>query len=418
MNKLQGLNKPKILVLSSNFFPEETGIGIYATDLVYGILKERYQVSVITGLPHYPWWKIPKKFSHYKSGLKDERSVKVRRINHYIPRTPNAFGRARFELSFFLLGLPLISKVKKNDYDLVIAYVPNIACGLLARLIALKCKIPYLIICEDLSFLGTIQSGIPFGKLFYLPVKFLEKNVLKNARIVVAISDEINANIHNLVGRNVTVKIETLFNYAVHTQNNIEKSTARLKLGISSDCFIVTHSGNMGFKQDLVSVVKAAEYLLPYPKIRFIFIGNGSQKKDLVTAASGISNIEILDLLPVEEYLLTLSSSDVLLVNERSTMEGMSLPSKLITYFNSDRPILAAVPGASATRKFLNGKAYLVKPGEPVFLADAILHLMKNPQLQDDLRRKAKEFSRNHLRSDTAREKYLLVIASALNGGN
>ncbi len=70
-----------------------------------------------------------------------------------------------------------------------------------------------------------------------------------------------------------------------------------------------------------------------------------------------------------------LSASDVLLLSERATQIGMSLPSKLTSYFAAGRPILAAVPHLKADRlgrSKRSGAGLVVPTGEPERLLEAL----------------------------------------------
>ena len=65
----------RILIITSNFWPEPTGIAVYATDLAENLVSKCYDVTVLTGLPHYPWWKVPAEFSNFGEGLKTHNGI-------------------------------------------------------------------------------------------------------------------------------------------------------------------------------------------------------------------------------------------------------------------------------------------------------------------------------------------------------
>jgi hypothetical protein len=71
----------KILLCTSNYWPEPTGIAIYTTDLAEYLLAQGQQVSVLTSLPHYPWWKIPEEFAHLNEGTTSRNGIEVIRAN-------------------------------------------------------------------------------------------------------------------------------------------------------------------------------------------------------------------------------------------------------------------------------------------------------------------------------------------------
>jgi glycosyltransferase involved in cell wall biosynthesis len=160
-------------------------------------------------------------------------------------------------------------------------------------------------------------------------------------------------------------RINQILNYSARTIVSENKTSARRKLGWATDDFVVIHTGNMGAKQDLENVVRAADALIGEDKIKIYLVGHGNQENNLKALSNGKGNIDVLPAVSDKDYSALLSAADLLLVNERSTQMEMSLPSKLTSYLYSERPVLAAVPRGGATWKFLDGVAELVDAGDP-----------------------------------------------------
>jgi len=142
-------------LVTTNFWPEPTGIAVYTTDLVNSLQDFGFEVSVLTSLPHYPWWKIPNEFSHLTEGVTHYGSVEVSRAKHVIPPRMNAIVRIRFECSLWW-NLRRISKrlIGKNLHA-VIACVPTVAAGMIGKRIAKQLGIPFGLIVQDLSGVGS-----------------------------------------------------------------------------------------------------------------------------------------------------------------------------------------------------------------------------------------------------------------------
>src|SRR3954454_18753517 len=138
----------------------------------------------------------------------------------------------------------------------------------------------------------------------------------------------------------------------------------------------------MGLKQDLGNVVEAARQLSDRRDIAFVFVGDGSQRRQLEAQAAGLENVRFVEPLSAPVYPLALAAADVLLVNERATVGDMSLPSKLTSYLTAGRAVLAATWPGGATGQELartSGAALRVDPGYPKALADAVLELQADP---------------------------------------
>lgn len=89
----------RVLLVTTNYWPEPTGTAIYTTDLAESLTTEGHQVSVLTSLPHYPWWKIPLEFAHLGESIGTHNGVSIIRAKHLVPLKMNALLRMRFETS-------------------------------------------------------------------------------------------------------------------------------------------------------------------------------------------------------------------------------------------------------------------------------------------------------------------------------
>lgn len=396
---------PRVLLVTTNYWPEPTGIALYATDLAETLVTLGHSVTVLTSLPHYPWWKIPAEFNYICEGLSSHRGVTLVRAQHLVPNSMNVLVRIRFEVSLWF-NLRRVSKLfLVNDFDLVIAYIPTVAAGIVGMRIARQFGIPCGLIVQDLSGAGAKQSGLRGGALFSHVAQFVESKVLHGADRLVVISPAIQ---EVLMAIGVPEKrITQITNYSAKQISSREKYSARERFGWSSNDFIVIHTGNMGVKQNLENVILAADLLRDDLTIRIYLVGHGNQESHLKDLCKGRVNIAILPSVSNEDYVALLASADLLLINERPTQMDMSLPSKLTSYLFSDRPVLAAIPRNGATWSFLEGVAELVEAGKPALLAKAIRELSQDPEKRNDLASKGLEFARKNLGAEIGRRKYL-----------
>jgi glycosyltransferase involved in cell wall biosynthesis len=395
----------RVLVITTNYWPEPTGIAIYTTDLAKILTLAGHQISVLTSLPHYPWWKIPEEFAHLTEGTQLHQGVIVMRVKHTVPSRINALLRMRFEASLWWnLRRASMAQVS-NDLDLVIAFIPTVAAGIAGNRIAKQLGIPFGLIVQDLSGAGAKQSGLRGGAIFSKIAHLVEGKVLHGADALVVVSPAMRDSVESL---GVPMeRITHITNYSARSIVNVEKTSARAKFGWAANEFIVLHTGNMGAKQDLENVVRTADILASNSHIKIYLVGHGNQELNLRNLCFERKNISIFSAVEDENYSALLSAADLLLVNERRTQMEMSLPSKLSSYLYSNRPVLAAVPRFGATWNFLQGIAELVDAGTPELLAKAIVELSKNPQKRLELAKRGLEFARTHLDPEIGRQKYL-----------
>ena len=402
----------RVLLVTTNYWPEPTGIAVYTTDLAVALKNYKHQVTVLTSLPHYPWWKVPKEFAHLGEGISSQNVVEVIRAKHYVPPKMNALLRMRFEFSLWWNLNRVSKRFKNNDFDVVIACMPTVAAGVIGNKIAKKLGLQFGLIVQDLSGAGAKQSGLRGGALISKVAHLVEGRALHGADSLVVVSPAMR---DVVIGLGVeSKKVNQILNYSARSIDPVDKAAARKKFGWTEGEFVVIHTGNMGAKQDLENVVKAADVFRHNSVIKIYLIGHGNQESTLKRLCAGKENISVMAAVSDGNYSALLSAADLLLVNERSTQMEMSLPSKLTSYLYSERPVIATVPRGGATWKFLEGVAELVDTGDPEKLATKIEELSKNQSRLDQLAKLGSEFAVKHLDPEIGRAKYLNWVGNLI----
>jgi len=402
----------RVLLVTTNYWPEPTGISVYTTDLAENLNANSYEVSVLTSLPHYPWWKVPAEFSNLGEGVATHNGIEVIRAKHFVPPKMNALLRMRFEFSLWWNLRRVSKRLIGKDFDVVIACMPTVAAGIVGKRIAKRLGVPFGLIVQDLSGAGAKQSGLRGGALISKIAHAVEGSALQAADGLVVVSPAMQ---DVVIGLGVEAKrINQILNYSARTIESEDKNKARRSFGWKDEDFIVIHTGNMGAKQDLENVVLAAQFFTSNSGIKIYLIGHGNQESDLKIMCEGKSNIAVMPAVSDEDYSALLSAADLLLVNERSTQMEMSLPSKLTSYLYSERPVIAAVPPGGATWKFLQGVAELVDAGDPKRLAEKIEELSKNQSKLNELAKLGSEFAVKHLDPEVGRAKYLQWVENLI----
>ncbi len=392
-------------MVTTNFWPEPSGTGPYATDLALTLNSAGYEVQVLTGVPHYPWWNTPETFQDNPNQWENLEGVRIAREIHYVPTKLNLITRILFELSLIKSLWRALLKINSQKYDLVLAIGSSMAGGLVAKDISAKLGIPFGIVVHDLAGQGASQSGLPGGFLIAKLVTRVERGILESAKGVVAISQMMSDVVVRLGIQES--RVSTILIYAANPVTPKNRMSARKRFGWPSQDFVVIHTGNMGAKQDLDNVVRAADALPSDSHIKIYLVGHGNQESSLKALCAGRNNIAVLPAVSDADYSALLSAADLLLVNERSTQMEMSLPSKLTSYLYSERPVIASVPRGGATWKFLDGVAELVEAGDPKALASKIEELSRNQSRLDELAKLGSAFAVKNLDPSVGRGKYL-----------
>jgi glycosyltransferase involved in cell wall biosynthesis len=385
-----------LLVVGINYAPEPTGIAPYTTGTAEHLAARAASVTVLTGLPHYPAWRVDERYLGRRRLIEPPaRSGEptVVRLSHHVPSRQTALTRARYEATF--LANALTTRLPRRP-DLVLAATPSLGGAVASARIAQRYDVPLVVVVQDLMAKAAGKSGINGGGKVAALTARLERYALRQASTVAVVSDAFRSTVRGYGVHDD--RIALLPNWTHITPAVDDRATARRALGWPQRAFIVAHTGNIGLKQDLGSVIETAR-LLP-GEAEFVLVGDGSQRPAVQAQAAGLPNVRFVDPLDDAHYPLALAAADVLLVNERATVGDMSLPSKLTSYLSAGRPVLAAVDSDGATAAELDhaaGAGLVVPPGEPYLLAAAVRRLRSDDALRAAMSRAGLDYAQHRL---------------------
>jgi glycosyltransferase involved in cell wall biosynthesis len=397
----------RVLFVAINYWPEPSGTAPYTTRIAEHLARQGHDVTVLTGYPHYPEWRISSTYPSRFSYREVINGVRVIRKRHFVPRRQTVAGRALYESTFLAHGL--VTRLRRPDA--VIGVIPSLNGGALARVLAARFRVGYAVIAQDLMGRAAGQSGISAGSSVAGVISRAEAWSLRRARLVAPVSV---AFIPYLKSLGISdAQLVHLPNWTLHSVAAVDRVEVRRRLGWGDEQ-VVLHAGNMGLKQGLEQVLVAAKMaVLAAPHVRFVLLGDGSQRAVLEAASAGLPNVQFLPTQSADDYARALAAADVLLLSERRTSVDMSLPSKLTAYCAAGRPIVAAVRKGGATWAEVEGigAGLLVPAGNPEALLGGLATLRGDPALADKLGLKALAHARQSYSEEDA-----LVRAEALVG--
>lgn len=388
----------KVLVIGLNYAPEHTGIAPYTTGIARSLASDT-DVQVLTAHPHYPSWRIAEGYGEWRRDEQDS-SVLIRRLRHYVPRHPTGVSRILSEASF--AARVLATRLPRPD--VVIAVTPALLSVVSARILATRWGVPSGVIVQDLYSRAMTEIGL-LGGSGAKYVTALEAAALRGADGLVAIHDRFaDSMVRGLgVDRN---NIRVIPNWTHVDPPKSDREAVRKRLGWEGHT-VLLHAGNMGAKQGLGHVVAAAAATREDPSIRFVLMGDGSQRPALERQAFGIPNVAIADGVPNDEFSDVLAAADVLLLHEGPGVEEMCVPSKLTSYFAAGRPVLAVTSRRSAAAHEIeqSGAGILVEPGDPAGLIDGLTHLTDTDRL-DEIGRRGQTYAKERLSEQSSLDAY------------
>lgn len=400
-----------VCVVACHFRPEPSGSAPYNSLLVDALAEAGATVKVVTGVPHYPQWRVVD--PHYRLGLRwrespaaapGSGSVNIVRLRHAVPSKPDLLGRMRLELSFAALSAPVVAATRA---DIVIGVTPLVGAAF-AGMVG-RHRRPFGAIVHDQVGKAAVQSGST-GKRVANVVAAAEYWVLRRANRVGVITKKFNpALIAGGVDADRIIEVP-LFSHV--NPVDLAPAAARRALGWrDTGRLTVVHTGNMGMKQGLEHVLDAARLATDrYPgAIEFVLVGDGNNRQALQEQAAGLDGVRFVDPVSEDDYPVVLAAADILLVHERPGVREMSFPSKLTSYTTASRPIIAGVAEDSITGSFLRSRdaALQVPNGDPEALIDGLFQIRSNDALRVRLVDNARRLWREEFSERSGRQHYV-----------
>ena len=112
----------KVVLVGINYAPEVTGVAVNTVDMARSLRDAGHDVTVMTGMPHYPEWQVREPYRGRMRGEELVDGVRVMRFSHYVPRHQSAISRGLYEASFFANGAATTIRPRPN---LLIGTIPS-----------------------------------------------------------------------------------------------------------------------------------------------------------------------------------------------------------------------------------------------------------------------------------------------------
>ena len=368
-----------------------------------------HDVEVLTGFPNYPGGTVYPGYRIRWLQRECVEGVPVIRVPLYPSHDKSSIKRALNYLSF-ALSSTLIGPFATRRPDVIYVYNPMGLPGLVFK--AVK-RAPFVYDIQDLWPDSIAASGMM--RLGGLPLALLHRffaHVYRSAAKIIVLSPGFK---RALEERGVRPdKIEVLYNWC----NEDALAADEAGSGRVGDTLEIVYAGNMGRPQALGCVIEAARRLESVrPRIRFTFIGGGTEVESLQAQSAGLANVRFLAQVPQAEIGRFLQQADILLVHlKNAPLFAITVPSKVQFYLATGKPILAGVSGDAAHVVRRSGGGITFEPENVDSLMESITRLdALAPTELCAMGRKGRDFYRKELSLATAAGRLESVLASALN---
>ena len=398
----QEIGRPRLLVLNQYYWPGVEATGQLLAQLCADLAAD-YTITVITGrlsIPNAP------------PGRTVHRGVEIIRVSSTsFPRRILAL-RALNYMTY--LGAAAREAASVRPPDVVLCMTDPPVAANVALLAARRYRAPLVVISQDVFpeiavLLNRIQNPLVVAAL-----RFAIRYYLRRAERIVAIGETMR---RRLVAKGAPARrVRVIPNWvdATRLRTQPRESEWAVTHGLTGR-FVVMHSGNVGYTQDLDTLVRSATFLRDLDDLAITVVGDGARRDELTALAQllEVDQVRFLPYQPREVLPYSLSAADVHVVGLAHGLSGFVVPSRLYGVLAVGRPVIAAADADSETAQLVEavGCGVVVPPGRPELLAAAIRRAYDGEYDLEAMGRRAREYAEaeGDRRVATARYRNLLA---------
>ncbi len=407
----------RVLLITQYFPPEMGAPQARLYELAKRLQGMGHKITVLTALPNYPTGKIFKGYRGRarKTEVMDE--IRVIRTCLYPSKSSKTLPRLLSYLSFGISSV-LLGIWTLGWQDVVLIESPPLFLVPFALFVSKIVRAKPVMMVSDIWPDIIIRMGHASPKsLSTKMMLWLEKFSYKHSYAVALTNPGACSQIRE---RFPYLKNVTVISNGVDTKMfspDLRKDEVRSELGAVPDDFLVGYCGLHGLAQGLEVILDAAAKLKDRPKIKFVMIGDGPTKDELVQRAKTmkLANLSFYDRRPKDKMPDVLASLDASLVPLSARFPG-TMPSKVYEALASRTPPIVAkgCEGEALVTEFKAGQCY--EPGDPDEMVRAILYLADNcsglQQIRDNCIALSRRFDRDVIAERT--EKILAAVYKGL----
>jgi glycosyltransferase involved in cell wall biosynthesis len=367
-----------ILLIHQAFASLDEPGGTRHIEIARFLAQKGHQVTIITSPVSYLTGKSKVSGKPWKTTEQPIPGVRILRVYTYPALHRSFFHRVlsffSFMFSSFFVGLAV------KDVDLVWGTSPPIFQGWTAWLLARLKRVPFLFEVRDLWPAFAIAVGVLHQKFLIALSQWLERFLYKHADVIVVNSPGFIDHISQRGGKNIRL-VENGVDPAMFV--SVDKGNAFRRLHDLEGKCVILYAGAHGISNDLNVVLDAAGLLKSDPKIKFVFVGDGKEKSNLMKMASekGLTNTLFLPSVPKAEMADVIAGSDACLaILKPIELYKTTYPNKVFDYMAAGKPVLLAIDGVIRQVVEKAEAGIFVEPGNSVSLAESAKWINENPK--------------------------------------
>jgi glycosyltransferase involved in cell wall biosynthesis len=353
----------------------------------------------------------------YRKGRRSGVVDGIRVIELHLPYS-NADGFFKRSITFLKFAARSAGIALSESYDLLFATSTPLTAaipGIVARPIKGK---PFVFEVRDLWPELPREMGVITNPIVLWSLGVLERMAYRMADHVIGLAPGIVAGVR---ARSPAGRETTLIPNGCDLDVFVPADSARRQIpGVSEDDFVAIFTGAHGLANGLHAVLNAAAELRKRnsERIKFVFIGDGMQKQELMERAAreDLSNCVFLDPVPKGELAELMQSADLglmILANVEAFYFGTS-PNKFFDYIAGGMPVLCNYPGWVSEMLVEWGAGVAVPPDDPAAFAEALMDLETKREALVQMGRRGRELAEQQFDREKLADQFVDVMESVV----
>jgi colanic acid biosynthesis glycosyl transferase WcaI len=342
----------RCLIVSCVYPPEPVTSATTSAELAAELAGRGHEVIVVAPFPHHPMGRLYDGWRQHWRSAEVSGGIETIRVWSWIPRNRGLFGRFLESLSFGVTSAIQVARIRPDVVYLNTWPIVAAGCAIAA---AKAVRAPIVLSVQDIH----PEAGIALGKLpatGHVPgiLKALDRWAAHAAACVVTISEnfrEFYRDARRLPENRIEIVPNWMDERAIVPMDHDPARRADLRAGPTD--FVAMYVGNVGAVAGVERLVEAAHLLREHQGIVLVIAGDGSEREqcEALVARLGLSNVRFCHPVDRSDVSALQAQADALLLPTRGTGALHSVPSKLIAYMLSARPVIAGVdPGSDLAR--------------------------------------------------------------------
>jgi colanic acid biosynthesis glycosyl transferase WcaI len=398
----------KILFLNRLFGPDTEATGVLLSELAEDLTSNN-SITVICGrtdTSQHKVWPLIQRESHG--------AVKLVRVFALKISKEHAMLRHLGPLVYFVIAAIVACRERA---DVIVTETDPPTLGLLGVILSLRRSCRFVYYCQDVypdvaEATGALKNRALLGLL-----RFFNKLALSRADAIVALAADM-AGLLRFKGVPAD-KIAIIPNWIDCEKVKPQAPEAAWREKYSSN-FVVMYAGNLGWTQDLQSVLEAARLLLRDARVKFVLVGDGARKKHLEDEAKvkGLTNVDFIDHVKPSAMSEVLAVAQLHLIPLGAGVAGCMVPSKVYGILAAGRPFVAMMEKHAEVARLAaeSEVGFVIPPGDAAALAQTITDSIGAPKLLEGMGRRARALAEQTYDRRLVTARFAEFLAAILAG--